>query len=141
MEDVAVRRVIQQLAQGASVSEQIELRTLRDLGEVLLEIAERTKFNLLAYRCALCELLDYTSHGYIFHPVPLQDGRVAIAAIGSGYEGSGDPDVRSKRNEYGMDRVLKLREALKVRTLDLDHEGQIGYFVECILGGMHGVGV
>src|SRR6266851_2288588 len=106
-----------------------------------LRTAERTKFNLLAYRCALREMLDYTSHGYIFHPVPLKDGRVAIAAIGSGYEGSGDPDVRSKRNEYGMDRVLKLREALKVRTLDLDHEGQIGYFVECILGGMHGVGV
>jgi hypothetical protein len=116
-------------------------RAGKPLGEFLLEIAERTKFNLLAYRRALREMLDYTSHGYIFHPVPLKDGRVAIAAIGSGYEGSGDPDVRSKRNEYGMDRVLKLAEALKVRTLDLDHDGQIGYFVECILGGMHGVGV
>jgi hypothetical protein len=116
-------------------------RAGKPLGEFLLEIAERTKFNLLAYRRALREMLDYTSHGYIFHPVPLEDGRVAIAAIGSGYEGSGDPDVRSKRSKYGMDRVLKLGEALKVRTLDLDHDGQIGYFVECILGGMHGVGV
>src|SRR6266851_4904570 len=37
MEDVAMRCVIQQLAQGASVSEQIELRTLRDLEEKLAE--------------------------------------------------------------------------------------------------------
>src|SRR6266851_5750805 len=37
MEDVAVRCVIQHLAQGASVSEQIELRTLRDLQQKLTE--------------------------------------------------------------------------------------------------------
>src|SRR5216683_5392483 len=37
MEDVAMRCVIQHLAQGASVSEQIELRTLRDLEEKLTE--------------------------------------------------------------------------------------------------------
>src|SRR5216683_1908752 len=37
MEDVAMRCVIQHLAQGASVSEQIELRTLRDLQQKLTE--------------------------------------------------------------------------------------------------------
>src|SRR5229473_1932778 len=37
MEDVAMRRVIQHLAQGASVSEQIELCTLRDLQQKLTE--------------------------------------------------------------------------------------------------------
>ena len=116
-------------------------RARKPLGEFLLQIAERTRFNLLAYRCALREMLNYTSHGYIFHPVPFRDGRVAIAAIGSGFEGSGDPAVRSKRNEFGMDRLLGLGEALKTTALALDHDGQVGYFVECVLGGLHGLGV
>jgi hypothetical protein len=111
------------------------------LGEYLLEIARRTNFDLLAYRVELRKLLGYTSHGYIFHPVPLTDGRVAIAAIGSGYEGSGDPAVRSKRNEFGMDRLLTMREAMEVRSFELDRAGQAGYFAECVLGGMHGLAV
>jgi hypothetical protein len=113
----------------------------RSLGEFLWAIAERTKFNLLAYRTALRELLGYTSHGYIFHPVPFADGRIGIAAIGSGYDGSGDPAIPSKRREYGMDRLLSLPEALRVSSLELDREGQVGYFVECLLGGLHGLGV
>lgn len=111
------------------------------LGEFLLEIARRTAFDLLAYRTELRKLLGYTSPGYIFHPVPLADGRVAIAAIGSGYEGSGDPAVRSKRHELGMDRLLSMREAMAVRSFELDRAGQAGYFAECVLGGMHGLAV
>ncbi len=116
-------------------------RAGKPLGEFLLQIAERTRFNLLAYRCALREMLNYTSHGYIFHPVPFRDGRVAIAAIGSGFEGSGDPAVQSKRNEFGMDRLLGLLEASQLTTLALDLDGQVGYFVECVLGGLHGLEV
>lgn len=125
----------------AKFLELIELadRARKPLGEFLLAVAERTRFDLLAYRCELRAMLGYTSHGYIFHPVPLRDGRVAIAAIGSGYEGSGDPAIRSKRNEYGMDRLLGLSAALEVDTFELDRDGQVGYFVECILGGLHGL--
>jgi len=124
----------------------LELIALADaadasLGDFLLEIARRTEFDLLAYRVELRRLLGYTSPGYIFHPVPLSDGRVAIAAIGSGYEGSGDPAVRSKRNELGMDRLLSMREAMEVRSFELDRAGQAGYFAECVLGGMHGLAV
>jgi hypothetical protein len=111
------------------------------LGEFLLEIARRTGFDLLAYRIELRSLLGYTSPGYIFHPVPLADGRVAIAAIGSGYEGSGDPAVRSRRNQLGMDRLLTLREAMEVRSFAIDRAGQAGYVAECVLGGMHGLAV
>jgi hypothetical protein len=127
----------------AKFVELIELadRAGQPLGEFLYAIAERTRFDLLAYRTALCEMLSYTSHGYIFHPIPFADGRVGIVAIGSGYEGSGDPAVRSKRHEYGMDRLLPLHKALEVRTFELDHVGQVGYFVECILGGFHGLGL
>jgi hypothetical protein len=112
-----------------------------ELGEFLLEIARRGGFDLLEYRMQLRKLLGYTSPGYIFHPVPLDDGRVAIAAIGSGFEGSGDPAVRSKRNELGMDRLLSMREAMEVASFQLDRAGQAGYFAECALGGIHGLGV
>ena len=127
----------------AKFVELIELadKAQKPLGEFLLDIAERTGFNHLAYRTVLRELLDYTSEGYIFHPIPLRDGRVGVAAIGSGYEGSGDPAVRSKRHEYGMDRVLPLKEALQVDSFALDRDGQVGYFVECLMGGIHGLGV
>src|SRR5258708_26617738 len=71
----------------------VELITLADragqsLGAFLLAIAERTRFNLLAYRTALRAMLDYTSEGYIFHPIPLCDGRGGVAPIGSRYEGT-----------------------------------------------------
>ena len=114
-------------------------RAGQPLGEFLLAIARRTRWNLLAYRRALNELLGYTSEGYIFHPIPLADGRGAVAAIGSGFEGSGDTAVRSKRHEYGMDRLLTLAEALRVESFDLDRDGQVGYYVECLLGGLHGL--
>ena len=109
------------------------------LGEFLLNFARDADFNLLKYREALRGLLGYTSEGYIFHPLPLEDGRVAIVAIGSGYEGSGDPKVISKRREYGIDRLHDFGSALEITSLDLDRQGQIGYFAECLLGGMHGL--
>jgi len=40
-----------------------------------------------------------------------------------------------------MDRLLGLAEALKITSLTLDYDGQVGYFVECVLGGLHGLGV
>jgi hypothetical protein len=111
------------------------------LGEFLLNFARDVDFNLLKYRETLRKLVGYTSPGYIFHPLPLEDGRVAIVAIGSGYEGSGAPDVVSKRRECGMDRLHGLGLALEITSLDLDRPGQIGYFAECLLGGMHGLGM
>lgn len=114
-------------------------RAGQPLGEFLLAIARRVNFSLLDYRRALFEMLGYTSRGYIFHPLPLEDGRVAIVAIGSGFDGTGDPALRSRRNECGMDRLLTLPEAMEVTSLDLDRESQLGYFVECVLGVMHGL--
>ncbi len=114
-------------------------RAAQPLGTFLYEIACRARWNLLAYRRALYDLLGYTSDGYIFHPIPLSDGRVGVAAIGSGFEGSGDASVRSKRSEYGMDRLLTLAEALRIESFELDRDGQMGYFVECLLGGFHGL--
>ncbi|HEX4211416.1 MAG TPA: hypothetical protein VHY56_13550 [Candidatus Binataceae bacterium] len=116
-------------------------RAAMPIGDFLLAIARNAGFNLLAYRSALRQLLGYTSPGYIFHPLPLGDGRVAVVAIGSGYDGSGDPAVQSKRARFGMDRLLTLGEALAHPTFDMDPHGQVGYYLECLLGGYHGIDV
>ncbi len=115
----------------------------KPLAEFLLAIAERVSFDLDAYRRELREILGYTSSGYIFHPVRLADGHVAIIAIGSGYHSSGDPAVVSRRRECEMDRLLGLDEAIALTKphLAIDREGQIGYFAECVLGGIHGMSV
>jgi hypothetical protein len=111
------------------------------LGLYLMEIARATNFGLLAYRTALRERLGYTSPGYIFHPIQIDDGRIAIVAIASGFDGSGDPTIVSRRRELGVDRLLSLEEALRIELPDFDRAGQIGYYAECLLGGLHGVAV
>jgi len=111
------------------------------LGEYLMEIASGTKFDLLAYRTRLRTMLDYTSAGYIFHPIEIDDGRIAIIAIGSGFEGSGDSRIVSRRRQFGMDRLLSLEESMRTEIPDFDCAGQIRYYAECILGGLHGLEV
>jgi hypothetical protein len=113
----------------------------KPLGEYLLAIAQNAAFNLDAYRRELRAILGYTSPGYIFHPVPLDDGRVAIVAIGSGFHFSGDDAVISRRREYNMEALVGCGDALTLAHLKVDREGQIGYFAECILGGLHGIAV
>jgi len=109
------------------------------LGEFLLDIAERCQHRLEAYRSALYELLGYTSAGYIFHPVVLDEGATGIIAVASGYEGSGSPDVISRRREFGIARLLNLEQAMSVPSCCVDRKGQIGYVVECLLGALHGL--
>ena len=106
-----------------------------------MEIASGTNFDLLAYRMALRTMLDYTSPGYIFHPIEIDDGRIAIIAIGSGFDGSGDSKVVSRRQQYKMDRLLTLDESMRTELPGFDRAGQIGYYAECVLGGLHGVDV
>lgn len=113
----------------------------RPLGDLLASVARETHHRLLDYRRALCELVGYTSPGYIFHPVELDDGRIAIVAIGSGFDGSGDPAVRSRRREFGMDRLLGIHDSLLSAFPAFDRDGQLGYFAECLLGGLHGLSV
>lgn len=116
-------------------------RAGQPLAEFLLKVARDTRHDLLEYRRALRAVVGYTSPGYIFHPVELDDGRVAIIAIGAGFEGSGDPQVRSRRSEFGMDRQLGIHESLTLELPSFDRAGQLGYFAECLLGGLHGLSV
>lgn len=116
-------------------------RAGKPLAEYLLAMAQNAAFNHDAYRRELYTLLGYTSPGYIFHPIPLDDGRVAIAAIGSGFHFSGHDGVISKRRQFNMAKLLTCGEALALTHPPIDREGQIGYFAECVLGGVHGVAV
>ncbi|HVA79821.1 MAG TPA: hypothetical protein VNF29_02740 [Candidatus Binataceae bacterium] len=111
------------------------------LGEYLMRIAADTRFDLLEYRRVLRDLVRYTSPGYVFHPAPISDGRVAIVAIGSGFEGSGDAAVVSRRREFGIDRLHSLGSALGITSLTIDRPGQVGYYAECLMGGLHGLAV
>ncbi|HYK65871.1 MAG TPA: hypothetical protein VEY94_13065 [Patescibacteria group bacterium] len=116
-------------------------RASQALGDFLMEIAAAAKFDLLEYRVRLRAMLGYTSPGYIFHPIAIDDGRVAIVAIGSGFDGSGDPAIVSRRREFGMNRLLSLEESMSTGMPGFDRAGQIGYCAECVLGGLHGLGV
>jgi hypothetical protein len=116
-------------------------RAGKPIGEFVMEIARETNFDLLAYRVALRTMIGYTSPGYIFHPMEIDDGRIAIIAIGSGFEGSGDPGIVSRRQQYKMDRLLSLDESMRTEIPGFDRAGQIGYYAECVLGGLHGVDV
>lgn len=116
-------------------------RASQSLGDFLMAIAAATKFDLLEYRIRLRAILGYTSPGYIFHPIEIDDGRIAIVAIGSGFDGSGDPAIVSRRREFGMDRLLSLEESMRTAMPGFDRAGQIGYYAECVLGGLHGLGV
>jgi hypothetical protein len=113
----------------------------QQLGEYLMEVASATNFDLLAYRIKLRAMLGYTSPGYIFHPIEIDDGRIAIVAIGSGFEGSGDSQIVSRRQEFGMESLLSLEESMRSAMAGFDRAGQIGYYAECILGGLHGLDV
>lgn len=116
-------------------------RAGKSLGEFLMAIDGAANCDLLAYRIALRTMLDYTSPGYIFHPVEIDDGRIAIIAIGSGFDGSGDPAIVSRRRQYKMDRLLSLDESMRTEIPGFDRAGQIGYYAECVLGGLHGLNV
>jgi hypothetical protein len=111
------------------------------IGEYLLKVANDTGHHLLAYRTELRARVGATSPGYVFHPVPLDDGRIAIIAVGSGYEGSGDPEVTSWRRKYGIERVMPIREALAHTRFEIDRAGQLEYIAECLLGGFHGLDI
>jgi hypothetical protein len=116
-------------------------RAGKPLGEFLMAIDRAANCDLLAYRIALRAMLDYTSPGYIFHPVEIDDGRIAIIAIGSGFEGSGDPGIVSRRRQHKMDRLLSLDESMRTEIPGFDHAGQMGYYAECVVGGLHGLNV
>ena len=117
-------------------------RAGKPLGEYLIEIARATNFDLLEYRIKLRAMLDYTSPGYIFHPIEIDDGRIADNCDRFGLR-------RQRRSEDrfapagirdGAAAVAR-RVIARLNFARFDRAGQIGYYAECILGGLHGLDV
>jgi hypothetical protein len=110
-------------SQGASVPEY--------LWSMLAAVA----FDRAAYRSELACRLGYTSPHYVPHPVPVDDGTIALTFLAPGDEGSGAPDVVPVRVAAGMTRVLSLAAAWHEKP----NRSQLDYFLVCLLGGVHNV--
>src|SRR5262249_2368620 len=79
----------------------------------------------------------FTSPHYIPHPVGLGDGGAAVIFLAPGLEGTGADDVISVRQETGILTLMSTREAWQRKP----NEDQLAYFLSCLLGGVHGIGM
>jgi hypothetical protein len=105
------------------------------LPDLLWSVAQAAEFDVRSYRIRLFERIHYTSPHYIPHPVLLSDGRTAIVFLPPGREGTGDPDVVGVRVASGVERILSLCEAWRLKP----HSDQLDYFAMCLLGEVHGL--
>ncbi len=109
----------------------------QDLGEFLWSLFAEAELNLGAFRQRLFKLVGYTSPHYVPHPVRLDDERVAITFLAPGREGTGSERVVSVRVRTGHTTLMSLPEAWRRKP----NRTQLAYFLACLLGGVHGIGV
>lgn len=107
------------------------------LAEFLWNIDAEGAHDLVAYRRRLLALTGYTSPHYIPHPVRIGEHGFALVFLASGFEGTGSDDVISVRQRTGMRSLLSTAATWRQRS----SERQLTYFLSCILGGAHGIGV
>jgi len=105
----------------------------RSLGAYLWAILERVAFDVVAYRRALADAVDYTSAHYIPHPVAADGGEPAIVFLPPGPEGSGRDDVVPIRVQSAETRVLTLRQVWRLKP----NASQLDYAAMCVLGEAH----
>jgi hypothetical protein len=103
------------------------------LPDYLMALLVSASFDLAGYRRELFRRVGYTSPHYIPHPVPLDDGTVALTFLAPGKEGSGDPGVVPLRVAEGRTAVLSMAAAWRAKP----NESQLEYFVMCLLCGVH----
>jgi len=82
-------------------------------------------------------LTGFTSSHYIPHPVRLAEAGYALIFLAPGFEGTGADDVISVRQETGIHTLMSTREAWRRKP----NEDQLAYFLSCLLGGVHGIGM
>lgn len=92
----------------------------RPVEAFLLDIAKKNNFDTQAYRGALEALAGEKLPPYIFWPIPFDEGQVGILA--------GDMNTE----------LWPMNEAAR-KTLDI--EAQLVYFSECLMAGLHGIGI
>ncbi len=117
----------------------IELADMRGYGvaEFLWRIHGEVAHDIVAYRRCLFDLTGFTSPHYIPHPVLLTDGTHAVIFLAPGVEGTGSDDVISVRQQTGIHEPMSAAETWRRKQ----NEDQLVYFVFCLLGGVHGIGM
>lgn len=105
------------------------------LGAFLWRLYQDAEFDVVAYRRALADLVDYTSPHYIPHPVASSGGETAIVFLAPGSEGSGRDDVVPIRVQSAETRLLTFRQAWKLKP----NSSQLEYGVMCALAEVHGI--
>lgn len=103
------------------------------LPDYLMALLVAAAFDLAAYRRELVRRIDYTSPHYIPHPVPLDDGTVALTFLAPGNEGTGAPDIVPLRVASSSTAILSMAAAWRAKP----NATQLEYFLMCLLGGVH----
>jgi hypothetical protein len=123
----------------AAVQRLVELAQERGLtlADFLWQVHAEGAHDVVAYRRRLFAFTGFTSPHYIPHPVSLQDAGYALIFLAPGLEGTGADEVISVRQETGIHTLMSTREAWQRKP----NEDQLAYFLSCLLGGVHGIGV
>jgi hypothetical protein len=108
-----------------------------DLADFLWQIHAEAEHEVVRYRRRLFALTGFTSPHYIPHPVRLVDAGYALIFLAPGFEGTGADGVISVRQETGIHTLMSTREAWQRKP----NEDQLAYFLSCLLGGVHGIGM
>ena len=107
------------------------------LADFLWQLHAEGEHDVVAYRRQLFALTGVTSPHYIPHPVCLVNVGYALIFLAPGFEGTGADDVISVRQETGIHALMSTREAWQRKP----NEDQLAYFLSCLLGGVHGIGI
>jgi hypothetical protein len=110
-------------------------RNGRDLATFLWCLLEEHAFDTRAFRQHLFRLVGYTSPHYIPHPVRVDGARFALTFLAPGREGTGSDRVVAVRVETRSEAAMSVCEAWQRKP----NPSQLGYFVACLLSGVHGV--
>ncbi len=108
-----------------------------NLADFLWQMHAAAEHDVVAYRRRLFALAGFTSPHYIPHPVRLTDAGSALIFLAPGFEGTGTDEVISVRQATGIHTLMSTREAWQRKP----NEDQLAYFLSCLLGGVHGIGM
>jgi hypothetical protein len=108
-----------------------------ELAAFLSQLHAEAGHDVVAYRRKLFQLTGFTSPHYIPHPVHLTDGRHAVIFLAPGFEGTGSEDTPSVRQQTGVQTPMSAATAWRRKQ----NKDQLSYFMCCLLGGAHGIGM
>lgn len=107
------------------------------LAGFLWQLYGEAEYDVVGYRRQLFAMTAFTSAHYIPHPVRLGDTEEALVFLAPGFEGTGADEVISVRQYTGIRTVMGTEETWRQKPT----RDQLSYFIDCLLGGAHGISV